>query len=111
MSAHSIGAPISESLKARRERQSRHLIRREFHFGRHIRNCRRGVRMSSYPKKSLPNELAADPTAALPENLGLASSASQIGDAPCESVRACFDVEQPEEVEELERHGLLTELT
>jgi xanthine dehydrogenase YagT iron-sulfur-binding subunit len=67
--------------------------------------------MSSYPKKSLPNELAADPTAALPENLGLASSASQIGDAPCESVRACFDVEQPEEVEELERHGLLTELT
>jgi xanthine dehydrogenase YagT iron-sulfur-binding subunit len=32
-------------------------------------------------------------------------------DPSCESQRACFDVEQAEEVEELKRHGLVTELT
>jgi xanthine dehydrogenase YagT iron-sulfur-binding subunit len=66
--------------------------------------------MSSYANKPSPNEPTADVPAALPDNLRPANCASRRG-APCDSEQAYFDVEQAEEVEELERHGLLTELT
>jgi xanthine dehydrogenase YagT iron-sulfur-binding subunit len=66
--------------------------------------------MSSYANKPSPNEPIAVVSEALPDNLGHANCASRSG-APCDSEQAYFDVEQAEEVEELERHGLLTELS
>jgi xanthine dehydrogenase YagT iron-sulfur-binding subunit len=67
--------------------------------------------MSSYTNKPLPTEPAAGESKALPDHLGQRNCASRSGESPCGSEPCFADGEQAEEAHELERHGLLTELS
>jgi xanthine dehydrogenase YagT iron-sulfur-binding subunit len=66
--------------------------------------------MSTHTKKPSPNELTADACEQCPDELGRHAYATR-SDPPCGALKIELDTEESEECEELERHGLLAELS
>jgi xanthine dehydrogenase YagT iron-sulfur-binding subunit len=66
--------------------------------------------MSLYTNRTLPSEATADASEAS-EAGPKDSSPSHSGDTPCGVLKAELDADLSEELEELEQHGLLTELS
>jgi xanthine dehydrogenase YagT iron-sulfur-binding subunit len=67
--------------------------------------------MSSHINKPSPGEPAADASEALVEDLGQNACQSRSGEAPCNVLQTQLDAEPSEEFEQLERHGLLSEIS
>jgi xanthine dehydrogenase YagT iron-sulfur-binding subunit len=66
--------------------------------------------MSPYRNKPLPSDPIADPSEA-PDDIIGHRCATRRGESPCGILPPKMDPEQTEEFEELERHGLLTEIS
>jgi xanthine dehydrogenase YagT iron-sulfur-binding subunit len=67
--------------------------------------------MSSHINKPAPAEPAAEASKPLKDNLGQHACQSRCSEAPCHGLQAQLDVEPSEEFEQLERHGLLSEIS
>jgi xanthine dehydrogenase YagT iron-sulfur-binding subunit len=65
----------------------------------------------SHIKKAAPHEPTADVSEVLPGNFGLHTCPSSRSESPCGVLPIESDTEQLVELEELERHGLLSELS
>jgi xanthine dehydrogenase YagT iron-sulfur-binding subunit len=73
-------------------------------------NFKRGICMSLYTKIS-PSGATARVSGAAPDEFGRRTCASRSGESPCGAGQPEPNADQSEEFEELERHGLLTELS
>jgi xanthine dehydrogenase YagT iron-sulfur-binding subunit len=67
--------------------------------------------MSSHINKPSPGEPAAEASEALQIRLGKPACQARSGEAPCNVLQAQSDTESSEEFEQLERHGLLSEIS
>jgi xanthine dehydrogenase YagT iron-sulfur-binding subunit len=67
--------------------------------------------MSPYTNKPSPGAPAPDPSESAPDDISSFTCCSQIGESPCGPLNPELDAGHSEESEELERHGLLTELS
>lgn len=67
--------------------------------------------MSSHINKPPPGEPAADASEAFEDDLGQHACQSRRREAPCNALQTQLDHEPSEEFEQLERHGLLSEIS